>query len=68
MKHKNLNDLLNALRKAKFRMEEKRKGTMIYPPEGVNADPYMLHKSGGDRAFHPLRRYVKNLGDDYEWS
>ena len=62
MKHKNLNDLLKALRKAKFRMEQKRKGIMIYPPEGIDADPYMLHEGKGQKAYHPLRRYAKSLG------
>ncbi len=67
MKHKNLNDLLKALRKAKFRMEQKRKGIMIYPPEGIDADPYMLrwdknHEGKGPKAYHQLRRYAKSLG------
>ena len=53
-----LKTLLKKLKRARFTLKNKTNGVMIVPPD--NGEPYMLRAGKGQRAFHPLRRYLKS--------
>lgn len=56
---KNLKMLLKSLEESGFRIEFTKKCVKIIPPVYMKAEMYIAHY--GERGYHPIRRYIKNI-------
>lgn len=56
---KNMKDLLKKMIRNGFTVEYTGKCVKISPPSGIKVVMYIAHI--GEKGFHPVRRYVKNV-------
>jgi len=56
---KDMKELLRKLVRNGFRVEHSGNCVKISPPKGVDAMMYTAHF--GEKGYHPVRRYVKNV-------